>query len=62
MVATAKPVAAESSSAATKEALTQMKNISGKNLNLASGILEPGTTCAINMAEYQVLSQFLELV
>jgi len=62
MVATTKPVATESSSVATKEAPTQMKNVSGKTLNLASGILEPGATCAINMAEYQVLSQFLELV
>ena len=64
MVATAKPVATESSSVATKKETTptQMKNVSKKNLYLTSGILEPGATCAINMAEYQTLSQFLELV
>ena len=62
MVTAAKTVAAESSSVAIKKVPTQMKNISEKNLNLTSGILEPGATCAVNMAEYQVLSQFLELV
>jgi hypothetical protein len=62
MVATAKPVATEASSVATKKAPTQMKNISEKSLNLTSGVLKPGATCAVNMAEYQVLSQFLELV